>query len=146
MDKNMELLWAKLENKLNHQTLTITTAVTTNVMEAINDKMDLIIQENKKLQTQIMKLEQKLDQMEIYERKKNLVFFELMKKQLNDLGPEKRKREQIGSPNSPAHKRSNPNKTRISSATNTKDAIKPDLLNYVARGRSSSLSELPKND
>ncbi|KAK9869820.1 hypothetical protein WA026_003549 [Henosepilachna vigintioctopunctata] len=75
MDKNMELLWAKLEDKLNHHTLTITTAVTTNVMEAINDKMDSIIQENDKLKTQITKLEQKLDQMEIDKRKKNLVFF-----------------------------------------------------------------------
>ncbi|KAK9892891.1 hypothetical protein WA026_022573 [Henosepilachna vigintioctopunctata] len=114
--------------------------------------------------------------MEIDKRKKNLVFFgvdekeirkqlqskveeerkkgnlayikhdKLIVKQLNELDLEKRKREQIGSPNSPTHKRSNPNKTRISSATNTKDATKPNLLNYVARGRSSSLSELPKND
>ncbi|KAK9881247.1 hypothetical protein WA026_015365 [Henosepilachna vigintioctopunctata] len=237
MDKNMELLWAKLDDKLNHQTSTITTAVTTNVMEAINDKMDSIIQESKKLKTQMTKLEQKLDQMEIDKRKKNLVLSgvnekglqldsqeisniyrigaqtnknrpvvislttiwkkhlllknksnlphgiyikedypkhileirkqlqlkveeerkkgnlayikhdKLIVKQLNDLGPEKRKREQIGSQNSPTHKRSNPNKTMISSATNTKNAIKPNLLNYVARGRSSSLSELPpKND
>ncbi|KAK9884480.1 hypothetical protein WA026_007323 [Henosepilachna vigintioctopunctata] len=137
----MEILWAKLEDKLNHQTLTITTAVTTNAMEAINDKMDPIIQENEKLKNQITKLEQKLDQMEIDERKKNLVFFGVDEKV-----PEKRKQEQIGSPNSPTHKRSNPNKTRISSATNTKNAIKPNLLNYVARGRSSSLYELPKND
>ncbi|KAK9875473.1 hypothetical protein WA026_007865 [Henosepilachna vigintioctopunctata] len=75
------------------------------------------------------------------ERKKgNLAYIKhgkLIVKQLNDLGPEKRKREQIGTPNSPTHKRSKPNKTRISSATNTKNAIKPNLLNYVARGRSN---------
>ncbi|KAK9886480.1 hypothetical protein WA026_016763, partial [Henosepilachna vigintioctopunctata] len=75
MDKNMELLWAKLGDKLNHKTLTITTAVSTNVMEAINGKVDLIIQENKILKTQITKFEQKLDQMEIDKRKKNLIFF-----------------------------------------------------------------------
>ncbi|CAF4889161.1 unnamed protein product [Pieris macdunnoughi] len=69
MDKNVVMLWEKLEEKLNQQTLTITSAVTTNVMEAINNKMDSIIQENKKLKTQITKLKQKLDQMEIDKRK-----------------------------------------------------------------------------
>lgn len=253
MDKSIELLWAKLEDKLNQQTSTITTAVTTHVMEAINDKMESIMQENKNLKTQITKLEQKLDQMEINKRKKNLVFFgveekgkrefelvdyikeiivdaglhldsqeisnvyrigaktnknrpvvvtlttiwkkhlilknksnlppgiyikedypkhileirkqlqpkveeerkkgnfafikhdKLIVKKLNDTNREKRKREQTGSPNSP-QKRSNPNIARTSTAINTKDIIKPNVLNYIARGRSSSLSEISKNN
>ncbi|CAF4916398.1 unnamed protein product [Pieris macdunnoughi] len=254
MDKNIVMLWEKLEEKLNQQTLTITSAVTTNVMEAINNKMDSIIQENKKLKTQITKLEQKLDQMEIDKRKKNLVFFgveekgkreselvdyikeiitdtglhldsqeisnvyrigaqtnknrpvvvslttiwkkhlilknksslpsgiyvkedypkhiietrkqlqpkveeernkgnfayikydKLIVKKPNDPGREKRKREQSDSPISPTQKRSNPNKATMPTATNTKDVIKPNLLNYIARGRSSSLSEVSKNN
>ncbi|KAK9887268.1 hypothetical protein WA026_021120 [Henosepilachna vigintioctopunctata] len=114
MDKNMELLWAKLEDRLNHKPLTITTAVTTNVMEAINDKME-------DYPKHILEIQKKLQPKVEEERKKgNLAYIKhdkLIVKQLNDLGPEKRKREQIGSPNSPKHKRSNPNKTRISSAT-----------------------------
>lgn len=254
MDKNMELWFAKLDEKLNNQTLIITTNVTANVMEALSEKMDSIIQENKNLKTQIVKLERKLDQMEMEKRKSNLIFFgieekgkretelvdhikeiieevgihitsqeisnvyrigaqanknrpvvvtfttiwkkhlilksksllphgiyikedypknvleirkqlqpkvqeerkngniafikydKLIVKKSNDPGREKRKRETTGSPKSPTQKRSNSEISKTLTGHSAKDVIKPSLLNYMVRGRSSSLSEMPKNN
>lgn len=253
MDHTMELWFAKLDDKLNQQTVTITTTVTANVMEALNEKIDVIMQENKNLKTQIVKLEQKLDRMEMEKRKNNLVFFGIeekgkretelvdyikaiieetgiqiasqeisniyrigaqsnknrpvvvslttiwkkhlilknksllphgiyvkedypksvleIRKQLqpkvrherekgniafikydkliikkpNDLGPEKRKREQTGSPTQ-TQKKTHPAIAKTPTVTSAKDVIKPSILNYMVRGRSSSQSEMPKNN
>lgn len=75
MDKNMELLLAKLDEKLNQQTLLITTAVTNNVMEALNEKLSNIMEENNNLKKKVTYLEHKLNMVEKEKRKNNLIFF-----------------------------------------------------------------------
>lgn len=75
----MELLVAKLDakldEKLNQQTLLLTTAVTNNVMEALNEKLSNIVEENNNLKKKITYLEQKLFIVEKDKRKNNLIFF-----------------------------------------------------------------------
>lgn len=75
MNLNMDLLLSKLDEKLQHQTLTITAAITKNVMDALEEKIAPIIEENKNLKTKIIKLEQKLNFMEKEKRKFNLIIF-----------------------------------------------------------------------
>lgn len=75
MDKNMELLLLKLDEKLNKQAEQITLAVTKNVAEAINEKLNGIIEENKFLKNKVQELELKLKSSEREKRKNNLVFF-----------------------------------------------------------------------
>lgn len=71
----MELLLQKLEEKLNKQTYQITQSVTKNVTEAIEDKLNAIIEENKYLKNKVSELELKLKSLEREKRKNNLVFF-----------------------------------------------------------------------
>lgn len=79
MNEQMELLFskldAKLDEKLNQQTYVITTAVTANVMEALDEKMKTLIEENQNLKTKITILEQKVSNLEKDKRKSNLIFF-----------------------------------------------------------------------
>ncbi|CAK1586176.1 unnamed protein product, partial [Parnassius mnemosyne] len=75
MDKSMELLLSNLDEKLNNQTEIITTAVTKNVMEAIDERLKTITEENTKLKAKISTLEHKLNIIELEKRKYNLVFF-----------------------------------------------------------------------
>lgn len=71
----MELLFLKLDEKLNQQTKIITESVTYNVMEALDEKLKIITEENIRLKDKISTLEQKLMVMEREKRKYNLVFF-----------------------------------------------------------------------
>lgn len=71
----MEVLLSKLDEKLNKQTLTITAAVTANIMEVLENRLAPIIEENKDLKQKVSKLEQKIDSMEKEKRKNNLIFF-----------------------------------------------------------------------
>lgn len=71
----MDLLLAKLDEKLNQQTLLITTAVTNNVMEALNEKLSNIMEENNNLKKKVTYLEQKLNIVEKEKRRNNLIFF-----------------------------------------------------------------------
>ncbi|XP_045783625.1 uncharacterized protein LOC123879762 [Maniola jurtina] len=75
MDKSMELLLSKLEEKLNQQTTIISTEVTKNVMQALDEKMKSLLEENNALKTRVTELEHKIDYMERNKRKNNLVFF-----------------------------------------------------------------------
>ncbi|CAH2094026.1 unnamed protein product [Euphydryas editha] len=75
MEKNMELLLCKLDEKLDRQAEQITQSVTRNVMEAIDDKMNTIIEENIYLKNKIKELETKIKSLETVKRKNNLVFF-----------------------------------------------------------------------
>lgn len=259
----MEILLAKLEEKLDQQTELITTSVTQNVMAALNEKLKTITEENAQLKNKICELELKLKFVDRDKRKNNLVFFgieegkaktetELVdyikdiiiemgvhfeafeinniyrigKKELNKNRPvvvsltttwkkhmilrnrsnlqegvnikedypkeiiekrkhlqlkveeekkkgnmafikydkliikkthennrEKRKRETSGSPKNPSQKKVNACSTQSTSITlnnapsktATKEIIRPNILNYVERGRSASLSNLSKN-
>lgn len=71
----MELLLAKLDEKLNQQTLLISSAVTNNVMEALNEKLSNIVEENNNLKKKVTYLEHKLNIVEREKRKNNLIFF-----------------------------------------------------------------------
>lgn len=84
MDKNTELLLQQLDIKLKQQTATITTEVTKNVMQALDEKMKSLIEENKTLKTQVTKLENKVNLMERDKRKSNLIFFGIDEKGKNE--------------------------------------------------------------
>ena len=71
----MELLLDKLDEKFKNQTELITHSVTKSVMEALDEKMKTIMEENTKLKNKISELELKLKRSEIDKRKNNLVFF-----------------------------------------------------------------------
>lgn len=255
-EKNMEKLIEILDKKLNNQTLVITTSVTKNVMEALDEKMKLIMKENSILKAKITELETEVKFLKDEKRKNNLVFFgieeigktecelvdcikdlivdsgtqldsneiskiyrigkqvnnknrpvvvtittlwkkhlilrnksnlpqgtyikedytkevlekrkqlqiqveeekkkgnvafikydKLVIKKTRDNNTEKRKREESGSPNSSNQKKTAVLKTQSNTGTKTtgKDILRPNILNYVERGRSASLSELPKN-
>ncbi|KAF9405846.1 hypothetical protein HW555_000170 [Spodoptera exigua] len=75
MDKNMELLLRKLDEKLEKQANLITQSVTKNVTEAIDEKMNAIMEENKLLKNKVLELELKIKSLEREKRKNNLVFF-----------------------------------------------------------------------
>ncbi|GBP10248.1 Putative uncharacterized transposon-derived protein F52C9.6 [Eumeta japonica] len=53
MDKSIEILLAKLDEKLNQQTKLITTLVTQNVMAALDEKLRAITEENAQLKNKI---------------------------------------------------------------------------------------------
>lgn len=71
----MELLLNKLDEKFKNQTELITHSVTKSVMEALDEKIQTIMEENTKLKDKISELEFKLKRAEIEKRKNNLVFF-----------------------------------------------------------------------
>lgn len=84
MEESMELLLRKLDEKLERQTEQITQSVTRNVMEAIDDKMNAIIEENKYLKNKVTQLELKIKSLESEKRKNNLVFFGVEEKGKNE--------------------------------------------------------------
>ncbi|CAH0714155.1 unnamed protein product, partial [Brenthis ino] len=76
------------------------------------------------------------------ERKKGniayLKYDKLIVKKPTDKTRDKRKREDSGSPNSSTQK-------KINSKSVSKEIKGPNILNYVGRGRTASLSEISKN-
>ncbi|KAF9811684.1 hypothetical protein SFRURICE_011047 [Spodoptera frugiperda] len=85
MEKSIEMLWSKLDARLKEQTATITTAVTQNIMEAIDEKLKNLSEENTLLKTKISTLEQKLANNEREKRKQNLVFFGVQEQEKSEL-------------------------------------------------------------
>ncbi|CAG9793685.1 unnamed protein product [Diatraea saccharalis] len=75
MNIDTALLLEKLNEKLNQQTLVITTAVTNNVLEVLNEKLSGLMEENNVLKNKVTYLEQKLNIAEKEKRKNNLIFF-----------------------------------------------------------------------
>lgn len=256
MEKSMELLLSKLDSKLQQQAETITKAVTANVLEALETKLQSLQKDNESMKQKIKHLEHKNNILEQEKRKHNLVFFgveeigktetelvdyikdiiidtevplesneisnvyrigkrvnnknrpvvvslttlwkkHLILKKKSKLNPgiyvkedytkeileqrrqlqpkvdeekkkgniayikhdkvmvitpkennrEKRKRENSRSPNASNQKKAtatNNHETQSSNKTNT-NIIKPNILNYIERGRSASVSELSKN-
>ncbi|KAF9413598.1 hypothetical protein HW555_008243 [Spodoptera exigua] len=60
----MELLLRKLDEKLEKQANLITQSVTKNVTEAIDEKMNAIMEENKLLKNKVLELELKIKSLE----------------------------------------------------------------------------------
>lgn len=120
-----------------------------NLQEGINIKEDYpkeIIEKRKQLQLRV----------EEEKKKGNIAFIKydkLIIKKSHENNREKRKRETSGSPETPSQKKANACNTQststtlnnASSKTQTKEIIRPNILNYVERGRSASLSNPPKN-
>lgn len=75
MDENMKLLLLKIDEKLEKQAEIITYAVTKNIMEAMDEKMKSVIEENNKLKSKIIELEDKFKAVDKGRRKNNLVFY-----------------------------------------------------------------------
>ncbi|CAK1579726.1 unnamed protein product [Parnassius mnemosyne] len=75
MDRNMELLLQKLDEKLEKQVENITHSVTRSVMEALDEKMRSITEENEYIKKKVSELEHKLKGADRERRKINLVFF-----------------------------------------------------------------------
>lgn len=81
----MHLLIEYLEEKLSKQTIEITNAVTKNVMEAMNEKVKGLVEENKNLKIKTSELQQKVDFMEKERRMSNIVIFGVEEKERNQL-------------------------------------------------------------
>ncbi|XP_059048839.1 uncharacterized protein LOC131844080 [Achroia grisella] len=203
MEKSMDLLFSKLEEKLNLQATVISNEVTKNIMQALDEKMKSLIwihlesqeianlyrigrpsnknrpvvvsfttkwkkhlvQQNKTNLPQGIylkedysrevlvtrkELQPKLEE----ERKKGniayLKYDKLIVKKANENNREKRKRDKSESPVTKNYTKkqltnSSPNSTIMSSVNVAKEILKPNILNYMARGRSYSLSESSKN-
>lgn len=73
----MELFLLKIDEKLERQAEKITHSVTVNVIEALDEKMKTIIEQNNILKNKVSELERKLKAVEREKRKNNLVFFGL---------------------------------------------------------------------
>lgn len=85
MDKQMEIFFSKINEKINEQTVTLTSAITKNVMEALDDKLKVLTEENINLKTRVSNLEQRISILEKEKRKKNLVFFGIEEKGKKEL-------------------------------------------------------------
>lgn len=72
---DMDLFLSKLDEKLEKQAEVITHSVTKNLMDALEDKLKPIIEENNILKSKVLELEQKLKAADRDKRKNNLVFF-----------------------------------------------------------------------
>ncbi|PZC85214.1 hypothetical protein B5X24_HaOG202399 [Helicoverpa armigera] len=90
MEKSMEILLSRLDEKLQQQTKIITTTVTESVMVAIDERLKTIMDENTKLKEKISTLEQKLRGMEFEKRKYNLVFFGIEESETSTKSPPSR--------------------------------------------------------
>ncbi|CAH0401613.1 unnamed protein product [Chilo suppressalis] len=75
MEKQMKLLLSQITEKFNEQTKTLTTEITKNVMEALDEKLKILREENNDLKTKVNSLEQKISYYEKEKRRNNLVFF-----------------------------------------------------------------------
>lgn len=72
---DINLLLSKLDERLDAQTATITNNVTRNIMEAMDEKMNRLLEENSALKIQVGNLEEKIRLLEITKRKNNIVFY-----------------------------------------------------------------------
>ncbi|KAI8432754.1 hypothetical protein MSG28_013713 [Choristoneura fumiferana] len=73
--KDMEWLMKMLDEKLNNQTFLITNSVTKNVMEALDEKMRCITEENNILKSKVSELQLEVKFLKNEKRKNNLIFF-----------------------------------------------------------------------
>ncbi|KAI5637043.1 hypothetical protein NE865_10224 [Phthorimaea operculella] len=82
MDKKMEILFSRLEQRLQQQTIEITTTVTNNVMAAFNEKMKIITEENENLKIRVSELENKLNYLDKEKRRNNIILFGMEERKL----------------------------------------------------------------
>lgn len=75
MEKQMEILLMKINEKFNEQTTILSTEITKNVMEALDEKLKTLKEENNNLKTKVTNLEQKILFLEKEKRTNNLILF-----------------------------------------------------------------------
>lgn len=80
MEKQLEILLSKINEKFNEQTTILTTTITKNVMEALDDEMKILFEENNNLKNKVNNLEQKISFLEKEKRRNNLVLFGIEEK------------------------------------------------------------------
>lgn len=88
MDRNMEILLSKidekLEMKLAQQASIISSEVSKNVMNALDERIQTLMEENNALKNRVSILEHKLEHLEKDKRQYNLVFFGMEEKGKNE--------------------------------------------------------------
>lgn len=75
MDDQMRTLLEKLKDHMDMQTITITNAVTKNIMEVMDEKLKPLQEENKNLKAEIQKLQGKINSLEIDKKRNNIIVF-----------------------------------------------------------------------
>lgn len=85
MDSQMQLLLTNIKEKMDSQTIAITEAVTTSVMKQIDEKLKLILEENKGLKVEVQRLNEKIKNLESEKKGNNLVIFGLEEDRENGL-------------------------------------------------------------
>lgn len=71
----MEIFWKKMKQEMAAQTQEITESVTKRISENINEKLMVLVEENKNLKTDVKILQDKIQVMEDQKKKNNLIFF-----------------------------------------------------------------------
>lgn len=72
---SIEMLLNKIKEQMAIQTLEITEAVTKSVSNNMDEKIAVILEENKSLKTKVEVMQQKINYLEDEKRKNNLIFF-----------------------------------------------------------------------
>lgn len=81
----MDLLLEKIKEQMALQTITITEAVTKSVSENMDEKIAVLLEENKSLKTKIENMQQRIHFLEDEKRKNNLLFFGVAETEPNGL-------------------------------------------------------------
>lgn len=80
MENQMEILLSKINEKFNEQTTILTTEISKNVMEALDEKLKILREENNNLKTRVTILEKKITFLEREKRRNNLILFGIEEK------------------------------------------------------------------
>lgn len=77
MDDQMEILFAKLKDHMDKQTIAITNAVSKNILEIMDEKLKPLKEENENLKTEVQHLQEKIKTLELEKKRNNIVIFGL---------------------------------------------------------------------
>lgn len=81
MDSQMEFLLARIQSQIDKQTDTITERVTNNLIQIVDERLNIVIEENKSLKLQVDNLQTKIKYMETEKKRNNLMFLGFEEKQ-----------------------------------------------------------------
>lgn len=71
----MQILFEKIQEQMKQQTITITEAVTTNVVQQIDERFKKLDEENKQLKNEVKELKEKMKGLEMAKKKTNILLF-----------------------------------------------------------------------
>lgn len=75
MEDQFELLFAKMKNEMQKQTIELKESITNNIMEKLDEKLQPIISENRNLKIKLEKLEKEMEITKRGNKQKNIVIF-----------------------------------------------------------------------